>query len=96
MEVLTAITPEKLIRDELGWDVNLAGLKYWIRGIPEPNSKYSQLLLDEKGRLQDMKQSGFTISILRYTDKKNISLPAMLCIKSKDIELRLVIQNWEI
>ena len=96
MEVLTAITPEKLIRDELGWDVNLAGLKYWIRGIPEPNSKYSQLLLDEKGRLQDMKQSGFTISILRYTDKKNISLPEKLFIKSKDIELRLVIQNWEI
>ena len=52
--------------------------------------------MDEKGRLQDMQQSGFTISILRYTDKKNISLPEKLFIKSKDIELRLVIQNWEI
>ena len=95
-KVFTSDTPEKLIREKLGWDVYLAGLKYWIRGIPEPNVKYSQLLLDEKGRLKDMKQSGFSVSVLRYTDKRSISLPEKLFIRSSDIQLRLVIQNWEI
>jgi len=95
-KVFTSDTPEKLIREKLGWDVYLAGLKYWMRGIPEPNVKYSQLLLDEKGRLKDMKQSGFSVSVLRYTDKRNISLPEKLFIRSSDIQLRLVIQNWEI
>jgi len=95
-KVFTSDTPENLIREKLGWDVNLAGLKYWVRGVPEPNVKYSQLLLDEKGRLKDMKQSGFFISILRYTEKENISLPEKLFIRSNNIQLRLVIQNWEI
>ena len=84
------------MREKLGFDIHFDGLKYWIRGIPEPNVKYSQLLLDEQGRLLDMKQSGFTISILRYTNKEDVSLPEKLFIKSKNIKLRLVIQNWEI
>ena len=95
-KVFTSDTPESLIREKLGWDVHIAGLKYWVRGVPEPNVKYSQLLLDKKGRLKDMKQSGFFISILRYTDKENISLPEKLFIRSNNIQLRLVIQNWEI
>ena len=95
-KVFSSDTPENLIREELGWDVNLAGLKYWVRGLPEPNIQYSQLLLDKKGRLKDMKQSGFFISILRYTDNDNISLPEKLFIRSNNIELRLVIQNWDI
>tara|TARA_B100001250_G_scaffold411319_1_gene439698 strand:- start:354 stop:947 length:594 start_codon:yes stop_codon:yes gene_type:complete len=94
-KIFTSDTPENLIREKLGWDVDLTGLKYWVRGVPEPNVRYSQLLLDEKGRLQDMKQSGFFVSILRYTDKENFSLPEKLFIRSNNIQLRLVIQNWE-
>ena len=95
-KIFTADTAEQLIQDKLGWDIHLAGLKYWLRGIPEPNVKYSQLLLDAQGRLSDMKQSGFTISILRYAKKKNVSLPEKVFIRKRDIQLRLVIQNWEI
>jgi len=95
-EVFSSDTSENLIREKLGWDVHLAGLKYWVRGVPEPNIQYSQLLLDEKGRLKDMKQSGFFISILRYTEKDNISLPEKLFIRSNNIQLRLVMQNWDI
>ena len=53
-------------------------------------------MLDEKGRLKDMRQSGFSVSILRYTNDRNISLPTKLFIRSDNIQLRLVIQNWEI
>ena len=31
-----------------------------------------------------------------YTEKENISLPEKLFIRSNNIQLRLVIQNWEI
>ena len=95
-KVFTSDTSENLIREKIGWDINLTGLKYWVRGVPEPNVKYSQLLLDEKGRLKDMKQSGFFISVMRYTDEENISLPEKLFIRNNNIQLRLVIQKWEI
>jgi len=95
-EVLTAETPEKLMNEGLGWAIHLAGLMYWVRGIPEPDINYTQLLLDEKGRLSDMKQSGFTVSVLRYTEQNGVSLPEKLFIKSDNIQLRMVIQNWNI
>jgi outer membrane lipoprotein LolB len=87
---------EQLLREGLGWDVHLNGLKYWIRGLPEPDIKYSALSLDESGRLINMEQSGFNVSIARYTDHEGISLPEKLTIKSDNIQLKVIIQSWEI
>jgi len=91
-----ADSPEELIKRSLGWDVHMAGLRYWIRGIPEPGITYSELLLDDKGRLTNMEQSGFNVSIARYSDESDVSLPQKLTIKSDKIRLKLVIQSWEI
>jgi len=95
-KVLTAETAEELLYEGLGWDIYLAGLKYWIRGIPEPDIDYSHLLLDEEGRLTNIEQSGFTVSVSRYTDQDGVSLPEKLYIKNDNIQLELVIKNWNI
>jgi outer membrane lipoprotein LolB len=94
--ILMAETPEQILNQGLGWDVHLDGLKYWVRGLPEPDIKYSELLLDDKGRLSNMKQSGFNISVSRYADLDGVSLPEKLTIKSDNIRLKVIIQNWEI
>ena len=93
--VMMAETPEKLLYEGLGWDISLDGLVYWVRGIPDPNIDFSQLLLDDKGRLSNMKQSGFKISVLRYTDYNGVSLPEKIFIESDNIQLKLIIQNWK-
>jgi len=90
-----AETAEQLLYEALGWKIHINGLKYWVRGIPEPYMIYSELLLDEKGRLTNMKQSGFDVSVLRYTKQNGISLPEKLTIKSNDIQLKLVIKDWK-
>ncbi len=91
-----AQTAEQLLYEALGWKLHLNGLKYWVRGVPEPYMIFSGLKLDEKGRLMNMQQSGFDISVLRYVDHNGISLPEKLVIKSDDIQLKLIIQNWKI
>lgn len=91
---IKADNAEQLLRDGLGWDVHLNGLKYWIRGLPEPEIKYSELLLDEQGRLTNLEQSGFNIRVSRYTEQDDISLPEKLTIKSDNIQLKVIIQNW--
>jgi outer membrane lipoprotein LolB len=94
--VYVADTPEQLLSEELGWNVHLDGLKYWIRGLPEPNINYSELLLDDQGRLKNLEQSGFHVSVSRYSDQDGVSLPNKLSIKSDRIQLKVIIQNWEI
>lgn len=93
---IVAENAEALLRQGLGWDVHLNGLRYWVRGLPEPGIKYSELTLDEKGRLVNMAQSGFDISISRYTAQNGISLPEKLSIKSDKIQLKLIIQIWKL
>ncbi len=93
---LVAEDSEQLLREGLGWDVHLNGLKFWVRGLPEPGIKYSKLLLDDEGRLMNMDQSGFNVSVSRYTEQDGISLPEKLTIKSDNIQLKVIIQTWEI
>lgn len=90
-----AMTAEQLLYEQLGWKLHLNGLKYWIRGVPEPYMSFSALVLDEQGRLTHMKQSGFDIKITRYTDHNGFSLPEKLVIESEDIRVKLVIQDWK-
>ena len=94
--IIKANSAEQLLRETLGWDVHLDGLKYWIRGLPEPNINYSNLLLDDKGRLTNLEQSGFHISVSSYINQGDISLPEKIKIKSDKIQLKVAIQNWNI
>ena len=95
-KTIMAETAEQLLREGLGWDIHLNGLRYWIRGLPEPGINYSELMLDSKGRLTNMQQSGFNVSVSRYAEQDGIFLPEKLIIKSHRIQLKVIIQNWEI
>ena len=59
-------------------------------------TRLSELLLDDHGRLSEMKQSNFTIRVLRYNKKDGLFLPKKIFIKGKDIQLKLVINEWGI
>ena len=94
-ETLTADSPEELMAQGFGWSVHLEGLKYWVRGIPEPGVKYSDLTLDENGRMSRLRQSGFDVSIQRYTMDATGALPEKIFIEGDNIELKMIIQSWE-
>ena len=87
--------PESLLLDNLGWSVPLHGLKYWIKGVPEPGINTENLLLDDQGRLTDMQQSGWRISISRYSDFNGTQLPSRLYMHNDRFKLRLVVDDWK-
>ena len=94
--IIEADSAEQLLREGLGWDVHLNGLKYWVRGLPEPDIKYSNLLLDEKGRLTNLDQSGFNVRVTGYIEQDGHSLPKKIKIKSDNIQLKVAIQDWQL
>jgi outer membrane lipoprotein LolB len=94
-QFLQADNPEKLMLDNLGWNVPLNGLKYWVRGLPEPDTIPDNLEVDDRGRITDLRQSGWNISILRYVSVAGIDLPDKLFMQNDRFKLRLVIQDWK-
>ncbi len=96
---------EQLLYRATGWRLPLAGLNYWVLGLPAPDSVGHQEL-DAQGRLKTLVQSGWDIQFLEYTRYGTLDLPSKLFIKRLDggtdgdqakdnaLEVRLIIERW--
>jgi outer membrane lipoprotein LolB len=89
-----AKTPELLLKQQLGWDLPLSYLEYWIRGIPfkgEAVKKY-----DQYGHLIFMQQHGFDLWFSNYKSFKGVDLPTRLDLQYPELKIRLIIKQWNI
>lgn len=84
-----------LMHEELGWSLPVAGLRYWVRGVPAPGSRPSQMRFDANGRLVRLVQNGWVISYLDYKGALGAqALPARLRLVNGDVHLTLLIDSW--
>lgn len=86
---------ETLLREHAGWSVPVAGLRYWVRGLPDPRTT-AQKGLDEAGRPLFFEQSGWRIEYARYAQVNGIDLPHKLTLNNPHLQVRLVIDRWEL
>lgn len=91
---LSARDPESLILAELGWTLPVLGLRYWVRGIPEPAAPVLAMTLDAHGRITELDQSGWRIKVLGYEARDGIDLPSKLFLKTDRFTVRIVVQRW--
>jgi outer membrane lipoprotein LolB len=92
---VSAVDPEELLSQQLGWRMPIQGLYYWVRGLPQPNAAETHGL-DDEGRLQWLDQSGWHITYRRYGDFSERSLPTKIFLDSSALKLRLVIDEWTV
>ena len=92
---------ESLLAETLNMQVPLAGLVYWIRGLPLPDTA-DQSSFDRFGRLQRLAQLGWDIEFLDYARVNDLELPAKIFLRYENtaqpdtaaLQLRLVINQW--
>lgn len=87
---------EALMAAHVGWSFPVDGARYWVRGLPDPRLPEDQLVLDEQGRLTDLAQAGWRISVLEYRDHGGLALPARLFLNAGDLKIRLAIDGWSL
>lgn len=90
-----ANTPEQLLLNQLGWQLPVSNLKYWIRGVPAPQGNQT-MSLNPQGLLAQLKQSGWTIHYDRYQQVGNTWLPGKVRFFSKQLKLTFVIKDWQL
>jgi len=93
-ERYTAADPVSLMERHLGWSIALDGARYWVRGLPRPDSPAAQAVRDEAGRLTDFAQDGWRISVLEYREAAGLALPRRLFLASGDLAVKLVAKEW--
>lgn len=93
-ETYRAADLDALMTTHLKWSLPVAGARFWILGLPVPGHEVSQLSLDDKGRLSDLAQDGWRISVTEYQTVAGLDLPRRLFMLGATLRLRLVITEW--
>lgn len=90
-----AADAETLIYQQLGWRFPLAGLRYWVMGVPDPGTR-PLLVFDQAGHLVSMQQAHWKIRYPDYIQVEGLSLPKKVYLDNTELKVRLVIDRWEL
>ncbi len=93
--IYTAADAESLLQQVAGWELPVSGMRYWVRGLPDPGL-HLDATLDGTGRLTLMRQAGWTIRYQRYRLVDGIEWPARLTLERNGLVLKLVIDRWQL
>lgn len=89
-----AESPEALVESQLGWQLPVSNLLWWVRGLPAPDSR-SRIALDANGRLANLQQDGWDIQYLGYSEEDGYALPSRIKLAGRDLQITLVVKDWQ-
>jgi len=92
---LSANSPEDLILQQMGYELPVSYLNYWIKGLPAPDSQ-ADLSFNELNQLTAIAQAGWLINFSDPRQYGAITLPRRveLTRAKNDIRLRFIGLNW--
>jgi outer membrane lipoprotein LolB len=85
---------QALTREVLGWDLPLAGLRYWVTGRADPSATVQAEERDDRQRLRALTQNDWRIAYLEYFGDS--AMPARLSLVYDRLKLRLIVERWEL
>jgi outer membrane lipoprotein LolB len=85
---------ESLMQQVLGWGLPLPMLHHWLLGAADAGMP-AEIERDELGRIAVLHQAGWEVRYLRYGDNSAQSLPARIALSRDDIQVQLLIDEWE-
>ena len=92
-ERLHASDADALLTEATGLHIPVSGLKYWIRGIPDPNSQ-ARLVRDGQGRIVRIEQNGWRIDYPNRIQVQGIDLPKRIQAQQDKIQVKIAITEW--
>ena len=95
-KVYHASTPEELVRKELGWEIPVNGLRYWLQGIAAPGTPPSHVAKDSNNRLARIVQHGWTVDYEDYQEVQGKAVPYKMQLQNGDIRLKFIFNQWHL
>ncbi len=90
-----AENPDSLLYDNTGLKIPVNGMRFWVRGLPAPQMHEDSRAL-VAGRLTQLHQAGWQLQFRRYQQVKTTVLPQKLFMQRGDLEVRLMIDQWQL
>lgn len=85
----------ELLAREANWQLPVAELEYWVRGLRAPGSR-AELVFDEAQRPVQLIQAGWTIEYRDYFAEHAPALPRKVFATKGKQRVRLFIEDWQL
>jgi outer membrane lipoprotein LolB len=85
--------PEHLLRERLGWDVPLAALGSWVRGLRAPGPR-AEVQYDEQNLPAVLTQDGWKIEYRDWFADSQPPMPRKLFAARGTARVRMAIERW--
>lgn len=95
-EPVFAPTPEALMYTQLGREIPISELRYWVRGLPAPQPQPKDARFAPEGMLTYLEQSGWTLQYSNYQAVGPWNLPGKILAMRDDIRLTLLVSKWSL
>lgn len=95
-EPVVAATPEELVFTQLGREIPISELRYWVRGLPAPYPLPEHMAFNPTGVLSHLDQSGWSIQYSDYHAVGTWNLPGKIQAQRDDLRLTLLISDWSL
>ena len=92
-ERLQARDPDALLAQATGLQVPISGLKYWIRGIPDPATP-ARIERNADGRIARLEQNGWRIDYPNWIQEQGIDLPKRIQAVQDALKVNIAITTW--
>ena len=84
--------PERLLRERLGWDMPLAQLSAWVRGMRASGS--ANVEYDAQNLPASIEQSGWKVEYREWLSDRDPPLPRKLFASRGNARVRVAIESW--
>ena len=85
---------ESLMQMVLGWYLPVSDLHHWVLGRAATEST-AKIERGDNRQITVLHQNGWTVRYLRYVDAKPDSLPARVQLSREDLQVQLLIDEWD-
>lgn len=87
---------QRLLHARLGWDVPLADLCAWVRGLRAPDTSAAQVQYDERNLPALIEQDGWKVQYRDWFSDRDPPLPRKVFASRGDAHVRMVIEQWKV
>jgi len=88
--------PAQLLREATRWEIPVAALADWVRGLPAPAAAHgpARIAYGTDGRVSAIAQDGWRIAYSAWAAVDGIELPVRLDARRGEASVRLVVDAW--
>ncbi|MBI1733070.1 MAG: outer membrane lipoprotein LolB, partial [Gammaproteobacteria bacterium] len=94
--LLRAADPDSLLRENLGLQLPVSGLHWWVRGLPHPDSGAPNLAIGAAGELERLAQDGWRVEYRDYRLQGDVTMPGRVNLENGNMRVRILINEWRV